>query len=132
MKRERYSIILPALVFALVAVGFILGLIFPDLQLSFYMIFVLSAGAVILVVDRSVRRRVVGALNDERIQGIAERASWLSFKISFSTIMVIAFVLMYAFPATDEARLVGVGAYCAIGVQALVYGIAFLVIRSRR
>ena len=118
--------------FALVAVGFILGLIFPELGISCYLVFVVCAGAVILVVDRSARKRVVGALNDERIQGIAERASWLALKISFSTIMVIAFVLMYAFPATDEARLVAVGAYCAIGFHALAYAIAFAVIRSRR
>ena len=131
MNRDRYTVIVPALVFAIVAVGFILGAVFPELEASFYLIFGVSAGAVILVVDRVARNRVPGALSDERIQGIAARASRLGFRISFGAIMVIAFVLMYAFPATEEARLVGVGAYCAIGFQALAYAIIFAVVRSR-
>ena len=132
MKRERYTVLLPGLVFSLVAIGFVVGLIFPQLDVSFYVVFIVAAGVVILSVDRIVRRRVEGAITDERLQSLAERAAWVAFRISIVAILATAMVLTYLYPATVEARLVAAGACCAIGLQAMVHAVGYAVMRGRR
>ena len=131
MTRERYMSIMPIGMFVIIAIGFVLGAIFPDLQATFYLVLALVAGAMLVLVDRMFRKRVSEPVNDERLQGMAEHAAWLAFKISFGILLVASITLMTAFPENDNTRLVGVGAYCALGVQGLAYGIAYLVIRNK-
>lgn len=132
MRRERYSMVLPISVLILVAVGFALGILIPNLQASFYIIFILAGGAIVLTIDRMARHRVDEAVTDERIQNIAEQAAFLAYKITFAMVMIVAVILINALPNIEGARLVGVGASCAIGLQSLIYGVCYSSIRGRR
>ncbi len=131
MTREMYTLLLPVLVFGLVALGFILGLVFPHLTSTFYLVYALAAVLVIFTTDRLARTKVKGVLTDERIDGIAGKSALISFRASIIVITATAMVMTYAFPATEAARLVAVGGTIAIGTQGLIYSIAFLAIRRK-
>lgn len=131
MTRERYTLILPVLVFTVVAAGFLLGVIFPSLSDRFFLAVALGGGAVIVVIDRLARRRVAEPISDERLQGIGEKAAFLSFRIATGAMILCAFGAIVAFPAPHPLRYIGVGAATTIGLQALVYTVAYTVIRSR-
>jgi uncharacterized membrane protein len=132
MTRSRYVAIVPSLLLAVVAVAVVLGMLFTDLPISFFLALGLVGGAAMIVIDRLARQRVSEPITDERIQGISEQAALVGFRISGSVIIVAGMLLMYVFPATDASKVVGVGACCAVGVQGLAYSVAYLVIRSKR
>ena len=132
MTRERYSALLPSLVFLLVALGFVLGAVAPNLTPLFYVVLALGGGGVILVVHRLTRKTVPEAVTDERIQGMVEAAAYISYRIAFAAIMIIGSVLLYVLPSVEGARFVGIGAFCAIAIQSVIYVISYSVIRIRR
>ena len=132
MTRSRYVAIVPSLMLAVVAVAIVLGILFTDLPIPFFLALGLVGGAAIIVIDRLARQRVSEPITDERIQRISEQAAHVGFRISGSVIIAVAMLLMYVFPATDASRMVGVGACCAVGVQGLAYTVTYLVIRSKR
>lgn len=131
MTRERYTLILPILVFAVVAVGFLLGLLIPSLTDLFFLCLALAAGAVIIVIDRLARKKVAEPISDERLQGIGEKAAFLSFRIAVGVIILCAFVVIIVFPAPHPLRYIGVGAATTVGLQSLIYTIAYAAIRSK-
>jgi uncharacterized membrane protein len=132
MTRERYSMILPAGILIFVAAGLVLGLLVPSLTTAFYLISSVVGGAAIVVIDRIARRSVPEPVNDERLQMIAERSSWITFRIASIVIFIAGFILIYAFPAVEGLKLVGIGAVSAIALQGLVFGITAAVMRRSR
>jgi uncharacterized membrane protein len=124
--------LLPILVFVLVVAGFVLGLLMPNLRPTFYIVFVLAGGTLVLIVDRLSRHTVNEAVTDERIQSMAEQAAFFSYKITFATVLIVALVLINALPNIEGARLVGVGACCAIGLQSMIYVLSYSIIRRRQ
>ena len=131
MRRERYVLILPVLVSFVVGLGFLLGSLFPRLPEPFYLLLALGAGAIIILVDRSARRRVTEPVNDERLLAIGERAAFLSFRFVTGIVMVLALTAAAVFPSPHPLRFIGVGAAVTIGLQAVVYVIAAAVMRSK-
>ena len=131
MKRERYAMILPFGVFAVVGIGFLLGIIFPDLSESFYLYLALGAGAAVLVIDGLARSRVREAITDERIRGLAEGAALTSFRIAAGTIGIFAIGTMAILPSGEAARLLAVGAALTIGLQGFIFSIAFAAMKSK-
>jgi uncharacterized membrane protein len=125
MTRERYSIIFPVLMLTVLAVAFLLSFVFPSLTSQFYLALAFAAGVVIFIIDRMARRKVDEPLSDERIQGIAQRSAWQSYRLAIILVFAASFVLIYAFSGIAELRLIGIGAVCAIALQSLVFGISF-------
>ena len=132
MTREKYSIILPVLVFALIVLGFGLAAVIPNLQTTFFLTYVLCGGVIVVVIDRLFRRKVPGPLVDERVAGIAHSASWLSYRVTFVILTIGGFVLIYAFPSIQGLRLLGIGALISVAIQSLVYWIAFATIQRQK
>jgi len=132
MTREKYSFIFPALLIALIVIGFILVALFPTLPYSFYLAYGLGGGAIVLVIDRVTRRTVKGPLTDERVRGTSENAAWVSYRITLVAVIVGGTILIYAFPSIQGLRLLGIGAVFSVALQSLIYGITLGLVRSKK
>lgn len=132
MTRQQHSLILPAGILIIIAAGFLLGALFPSLPASFYLICAVVGGIIILAIDMLAKRNLTEPLHDERLQGIAELSSWVTFRIAMVVAFVVGFLFIYAFPSVEGLKLVGIGAVCTVAFQGLVFGIVSAVIRRTR
>lgn len=132
MTREQHSLILPVGLLIVIAAGFVLSTVMPGIPASFYLIYAVVGGVIILGIVLLAKRRIPEPLTDERIQGIAESSSWITFRVMTAIIFVVGSFLMYAFPSVVGLKLIGIGAVCTIALQALVFAVVSAVLRRTR
>jgi uncharacterized membrane protein len=132
MTRKKYVAMFPAMIVGGLILGYVLTWIFPSLPTYSILVFVAAVGAIIILVDRVLRARVDEPLNDERIQGIAERAAWLSYRISSIILGIGGGALIFVPLGREGFRLLGIGAWIAVALESLVFTLAYHGLQARK
>ena len=132
MKAKTYQIGLVSVTLALVAVGMILGAtVFHSNVIP--IIFCAAAGAVVLlIVSLLAKRRVEGALDDERGSIVAGKAAYIAFRSFVIVGWIGVFVLMILWNAGKHEAGPAIGILgISIAFISAVFSVAYFTLNRR-
>ncbi|MBI9109296.1 MAG: DUF2178 domain-containing protein [Spirochaetales bacterium] len=115
----------------LIASGFIIGQIFPDLPASFYLIYGLLGGGILFVINNRRIKKKGLIVTDERINKNIEKASLVTYRFTYAITLLVGMILTVISPEMAEIRIIGLVLIGTSILQTTFFTISYLIIARK-
>ena len=115
----------------LIGSSFIIEQIFPNLPAYFYVIYAVLCGVILLVVDtRRIKKKELIVI-DERISKNLEKASHITYRFTYSILLVVGTVLTIIPSENTEIRIIGLVLIGASIFQTIFFTISYFIVARK-
>ncbi len=113
--------------FILICSGFVIGIIFPNLPVYFYIIYGLTGGGVLLIVNKRRIKKNELIVSDERYIKNMEKASLLTYRITYAGTLITGMMLQAFSQENSDLKKIGLTLIFVSVIQTMIFTISYVV-----